>query len=611
MKIFLTFSLLTVLCLLASIPGFSATTELISVNSAGVQTNGESRDFAMTSDARFIVFESYATNLVAGDANLQQDIFLRDRLTGTTERVSLAWDGAESNGGSLRPAISDDGRFVVFVSYASNLVPGTFDGSRQVFLRDRLEGTTELISISPLGEPANAGCDGLTTISADGRFVFFVSYATNLVPDAPEHWQYLYVRDRVTGVTDIASRAADGQPIDAGYYFAITPVARFIVFNNEDDVFPSDLLLRDSQQNTIELISVTITGGHAGGYNRASCISADGGFVAFRSAASDLVLDDTNDDWDVFVRDRNNAVTERASVSNEGIEGDGQSGSSSDPPSISADGRFVAFVSNASNLVYDDDNHWPDGFVRDRLFRKTQLISRELNGEPGQGPSGWSPVISAAGRFVLFGSDSPNLVSSDDNGWPDIFLRDRLSFEDVPLDHWAFYEVGACEMAGIVEGYPEGTYRPEAVVTRDQMAVYLARALTENSVPPGPVEATFPDVPTDYWAYDEIEYAVAHSIVQGYLGGYFQPGWALTRDQMAVFLARALAGEDNAIPNGPRQPHFQDVPVDFWAYKHVEYIAHPDRAITQGYSDGLYHPEYKCTRDQMAVFLTRAFQLPL
>ena len=185
------------------------------------------------------------------------------------------------------------------------------------------------------------------------------------------------------------------------------------------------------------------------------------------------------------------------------------------------------------------------------------------------------------------------------------------SFSDVEYSCWAFHAVEACTEATVVSGYPDGTYRPWHAVTRDQMAVYISRALAggDGNVPSGPAQATFPDVPVDHWAYRYVEYTAANGIVEGYPDGSYQPGVELDRDQMAAFIARAIAGGDDKVPAGPAIATFPDVATDFWAYKHIEFIK--SQAVAQGYPDGKYHPEYVCARDQMAVFVARAFQLPL
>ena len=194
-------------------------------------------------------------------------------------------------------------------------------------------------------------------------------------------------------------------------------------------------------------------------------------------------------------------------------------------------------------------------------------------------------------------------------------------FSDVPSSpadaHWALWEIEAAYAAGIVKGYSDGTYQPSNPVTRDQMAVYISRALAggDDKVLAGPATATFSDVPTDYWAYKHIEYAKTENVVGGYPDGSYQPAVTVDRGQMAVFIARAVAPladrPDLTSYTAPAPATFPDVPTDFWSFKFVEYIADPERGVTQGYPDGAYHPEYVCTRDQMAVYVARAFKLPV
>ncbi len=191
------------------------------------------------------------------------------------------------------------------------------------------------------------------------------------------------------------------------------------------------------------------------------------------------------------------------------------------------------------------------------------------------------------------------------------------SYDDVRMDYWAWSSVEAVSGAEIAKGFPGDPplFQPTMSVTRDQMAVFFARALAggDAAVPPGPAQATFGDVPTDHWAFPYIEYAVSLGVVAGYTDLLYHPELTVDRGQMAVFVARSIAdpvGEAGlAGYTPPATPTFPDVLTDFWSYKHIEYIADPVRAITGGYDDGLYHPEYLCSRDQMAVFIQRAFGL--
>jgi PKD repeat protein len=191
-----------------------------------------------------------------------------------------------------------------------------------------------------------------------------------------------------------------------------------------------------------------------------------------------------------------------------------------------------------------------------------------------------------------------------------------VKFHDVGNKHWAHNEIMACVEAGIVSGYPDGTYRPEAPVSRAQMAVFLSRAVLrgDENVPTGPAEASFDDVPTDFWAYDYVEYARLRNIIRGYADGRYHPGGIVNRAGMAVFIGRSVVdptgdqGLASYLP--PQVPTFGDVRQTnawSWSYRHVEYVA--EQEIVSGYLDGLYHPEQTCSRGQMAVFFARAFEL--
>ena len=192
------------------------------------------------------------------------------------------------------------------------------------------------------------------------------------------------------------------------------------------------------------------------------------------------------------------------------------------------------------------------------------------------------------------------------------------AFRDIAAWFWAYDEIGVCADANIVKGYTDGTYQPTLPVSRDQMAVYIARALVRPSgdagIPDPEPPPAFPDVPATHWAYRQIEYAVSRNVVTGYEDGTYRPDLVVDRGQMAVYIARAMVAPtgDAGIPDPEPPPTFPDVPGEdgssAWCYKHVEYLA--GQGIVTGYQDGYYHPEYPVTRDQMAVYVARAFDLP-
>jgi len=192
-------------------------------------------------------------------------------------------------------------------------------------------------------------------------------------------------------------------------------------------------------------------------------------------------------------------------------------------------------------------------------------------------------------------------------------------FEDIPANSWAADAIEACADGGIVAGYEDGLYHPEWPVARDQMAAYISRSICTPTGEAGladyipPATPSFTDVAADYWAYKYIEYAVAANVVGGYEDGAYHPEYVLDRAQMAVFIARALVtpSGDAGVPDPVGDPTFPDVTPESnyaWCCKHVEYIA--AEGVCGGYEDDCYHPEYVCTRDQMAVYISRAFHLP-
>jgi PKD repeat protein len=215
----------------------------------------------------------------------------------------------------------------------------------------------------------------------------------------------------------------------------------------------------------------------------------------------------------------------------------------------------------------------------------------------------------AVGRYTV------SLTAVTDLG-PDTETKERyiaVLFPDVLTDHWAWSQVISCVDANVVKGYDDGLYHPADPVTRDQMAVYIARALVSPSgdaaIPDPEPPPSFSDVPPTQWAYKHIEYAVSQNVVKGYDDGTYQPGLTVDRGQMAVYVARAMVapGGDAAIPDPVPPATFPDVPDTFWAYKQVEYCV--GQGVVKGYDDGKYHPEIAVTRDQMAVYIARAFGL--
>ena len=409
-------------------PAAAQVTARVSVDSAGIQGDGSSWFSSVSADGRFVAFTSEATDLVAGDTNLRNDIFVRDLQLGTTVRVSVGAGGAQGNDESYYPSISADGRYVAFYSHSSNLVPGDTNSHSDVFVHDRQLGTTERVSLSTGGGQAGS-LNEHPSISADGRYVAFGSPADNLVPGDTNFWTDVFVRDRQLGTTERVSVDSSGAQCNGSSdYPSISADGRYVVFHSHstnlvagdtNGVF--DIFVRDRQLGTTERVSVDSGGAQGNSDSDSPSISADGRYIAFHSFASNLVAGDTNAREDIFVRDRQAGATERASVGAGGVQGNFASVS----PWISADGRYVEFASFATNLVAGDTNSREDIFLRDRQLGATERVSVDSAGIQGNGHS-YSGGISSDGRIVAFMSESTNLVPGDSNARTDVFVRDRV-----------------------------------------------------------------------------------------------------------------------------------------------------------------------------------------
>lgn len=396
-------------------PAMAGGISLVSVGFNGTQSNSYSFQSDVSANGRIVAFNSSATNLVAGDTNKKEDIFIYDRTLKKTTRVSVDSKGIQANNNSFgwRPKLSADGRFVAFSSYASNLVLGDTNGREDVFIHDRQTKQTTRVSVDSNGRQAN-GESYSVDISADGRFVAFTSTAGNLIAGVRLYWVGVYVHDRLTKQTTLVSINNNGE---IGSY----------------------------------------------GYSGSPSISADGRFVAFNSDANNLVADDNNQGTDIFIHDRLTKQTSRIDALDRFGNGDLRKPYSISPQ-ISADGRFVAFQSSSRNpssplgsvfilylhdritnqtipifdadiasgaqaitisgdgrFVFFDDNYSGNINFFDRLTKKTSRvpISKIFSGNYS------SPIISKDGRFITFSSADPLVKGDLNNNW-DIYIYDRL-----------------------------------------------------------------------------------------------------------------------------------------------------------------------------------------
>lgn len=462
----------------------TSTTVRLNVDANGAETVGvgpASGRASVSEDGRYVAFFSAADDLVPNDTNMAEDVFVRDRRTGETVRVSVNSSGVQGNGKSNRPSISAAGRYIAFYSDASNLVGGdspTFDaiscplctGVRDIFVHDRLAGTTERVSVDSSGVAANESCTQ-PSISADGRYVAFQSSAGNLVGGDSNGLEDIFVHDRSSGSTvrvsvsslgvqsldgdsDLPSISADGRYVafwskagnlvsgdTAPFDSALCPTC-----TGRADIFVHD---RDSDENGIldevgnvatVRVSVASSGVAADADSDRPWMAAGGRYVGFISEATNLVANDHNGHTDVFVHDLDTATTTRVSISTLGLEGN----FGSDRVTLSSDGRFVALRSKADNLVPGDNpsedldtcptsSGVRDVFLHDRdsdrngtydepggvTTTRVSLSSHQVPGNPGSG----GPKISGDGTVIVMVSPATNLVSDDTNFSDDVFVR--------------------------------------------------------------------------------------------------------------------------------------------------------------------------------------------
>ncbi len=431
-------------------------TTRVSTDSGGVESNGQSFDPVLSADGRYVAFRSDATNLVPGDTNGVLDVFVKDTQTGVTMRVSTDSGGLQGDDNSIHSALSADGRYVAFWSFATNLVASDNNTFPDVFIKDTMTGTTTRVSTNSAGAESN-GDSFIPSISGDGRYVVFHSAATNLVSGDTNGVEDVFraenpsfspdtdgdgLRDDVEttlgtdinktdtdddGISDYDEVNVDGNPNN------YTPGTDYDPNNPDTDgdgfldggelALGTDPLSAASSPGSTIRVSTASDGAQAiTGNSTTADTSADGRYIAFRANATDLVASDPNgDDWDVFLKDAQTGATIMVSRNTTGGGADGES----DNPAISADGRYVAYQSDASNLVASDTNGTNDVFVYDRQLQTTTRVSTNSSGAEASGGSGSTqPSISADGRYVVFESASTDLVAGDTNGSSDIFIKD-------------------------------------------------------------------------------------------------------------------------------------------------------------------------------------------
>jgi hypothetical protein len=431
----------------------AGTTELISVrdparpgqtadSSSGLTT------FSVSTNGRYVAFMSEADNLTVNDTNQYRDVYVRDRLTGTNILVSAATNGVAGNGNSYEPSISGNGRYVVFTSYATNLLTGDDNKVQDVFVRDLLTGATVLVSASTNGRFGNSYSYS-PSISTDGRYVLFRSYAQNLAPPGQFNFDNLFLRDMVVGTNYALTKTGvyesymtpDGRYIgffdtDTGHYpdnlyVWDTLAARRIYTNSSIGLYVSQGVSISSDGhwlatstygalNVVDLVTGTNDLVRSGDfYFRVGFqFSRDGRFLAYATTAGAGYYDDDNSTWDVYLyntQSKTNLLVSRrfnASSAPDGV---------SDSPAISPDGRFVAYRSFATNCVRGDFNEVSDVFLFDRLIGTTTLLSISQSSTNTANNRSSAPVFSGDGKTLVFPSWASDLLAGDFNRSVDLF----------------------------------------------------------------------------------------------------------------------------------------------------------------------------------------------
>ena len=462
------------------VPGPNGPTVIVSADVAGNEGNKDSgfvgNDIDISGDGRFVVFGSNATNLVPDDTNGYYDIFVKDLETGAIERVSVSADGAQSNSFNSSPTISGDGRYVAFLSGATNLGETNPPGFVNLYVKDRLTGTTVWSSNIPNFSSA-AEVDA--AISQDGRHVVFTTYKEP-VPTGSNSAQDVFVLDLTTGAFSPVSTTGSGAAADDDSGEAsISGDGRYVVFSStatnlaagDANGFQADIFLKDTATGDIRLISNDVNG--LGG-NLASgrpVISNDGRYVAFYSNANNLVAGDTNGATDVFRKDLLTGEILRANTTSAGVQGNAGFGIDANSYlSISGDGRFIAFYSANTNLVPGSGGG--QIFVKDMTTGAIAAVTINENGATINSAS-IQPEISADGRYIAI-STGAQLVAGDTNGAYDVFRVPNPLFSAVAAPKVSIEDLTVFENS-------EGTASATFTLTRTAVAMEHSRS---TSPPP-------------------------------------------------------------------------------------------------------------------------------
>lgn len=414
-------------------------TSAASVTATGQLGNGRSwlspSGSAISGDGRWVVFHSDASNLATTDSSGATDVFVRDLSNSVTERISVGGGSGEPNGSSLNGSISNDGRYVVFQSEATNLAVGDTNFASDIFLRDRLTGLTTIASASTGGTIGNFASFN-AVISRDGLFIAYVSTATNLVPSDTNQRNDIFLRNLATGQTRLVTSVAGGANADSdqptisgdGRFIAFRSLATNLVAN--DTLGFADIFLRDMAAPGFELVSQSSAGVQANGASDHPSISADGSRIVFASQGANLAPVGAPA-LNVYLRERNTSTTTLLNSGPSGI-----SNLAAARPRISGNGQYVAFFSQANNLTPGHSGVVTDLFALSLASGVIQRASVPLTPEPSEPSANIAENggISDNGRFLSYSTPANNLVSGDSGSLEDVFVRDQLRSWYLDLD---------------------------------------------------------------------------------------------------------------------------------------------------------------------------------
>jgi Tol biopolymer transport system component len=405
----------------ADVAGSNGVTEIVSLDSTGQLALAYSDEPSISEDGRYVAFVSLAA-LLPSDANADYDVYVLDRWTGTLACASTTPGGTYGNAESESPHISADGRWVVFHTSATNFQPLDGNFASDVYRKDLLTGALVRASDAHLSPAAGNDSSSFATVSDDGRYVAFASYADDLIASDTNVSRDIFVRDMDTGLTQLVSTGILGQANSGsggsmisgdGTHVTFDSVASNLVLFDLNGI--SDVFVVELGTNPV-LVSRNLAAQPANGTSANPTISADGGYVAFESYANDLVAVDINGNRDVFVFDANTFTVEMGSLRSDQTQGSG-----ADSPAISRDGGALAFQSTGFYAPFAGG--FDDVYVRDLVTQETWTAGRPSGTTIEPNDKAGEPVLALGGSLVAYSSVASNMVAGDSNGVKDIFVR--------------------------------------------------------------------------------------------------------------------------------------------------------------------------------------------